>query len=278
MFKRILLVLALALTCSVPTLRAQVTLEADQPAYEVTQQLTVTITAPPGALTFLLVDVLPGPTVVPNLGTFIMGFSPWFFVVPLGPMNPTGQLTLQEQFSCRTAYVYGQEVYLQAVAVSGGVKTLSNGLHFAEMPGDCNDDCIGGVYELGLQLPLAGVPSTGTLHIESYKTNGAQISYGTLDAPLDLDAGPIGVLGTPIVNADQSIAVTVLDWDGAQLTVRFFVNAQNGGHSKLGGNTLFRVSYGGVTQEVIIHTSCSQPLYVGLKFGDFTVVKVLDLG
>jgi hypothetical protein len=275
-------VLVLALTLSlvvaaVPRLAAQVAITADQAAYEVSQQLTVTIEAPPGAPTFLLVDVLPGPTIVPGIGTFHLGFSPFFFYVPLGPMNRSGSLTLQEQFSCRTAHVYGQEVYLQVVAVIDGVKTLSDGLHFAEVPGDCNDDCVGGVSELGLQVPLAGVPSTGTLHVHSYKTNGAQIGYGTLDVALDLDAGPTGVLPAPIFNADHSIAVTVLDRDGATLTVRFFVNAPAGGHAKLGGNTLFHVSYGGVTQEVVIHTSCSQPLYVGLQFGDFHVVKVLDL-
>jgi hypothetical protein len=237
----------------------------------------VTVEAPPGAPTFLLVDVFQGPVVVPNLGTFIMAFSPFFFVVPRGPKNPTGRLDLMEQFSCRTAYVYGQVVFLQAVAIVNGVKTLSNGLHIAEMPGDCNDDCVGGVQEIGLQVPLAGVPATGTLHIESHKTNGAQISYGKLDLPLDLVVGPNGVLTTPIQNGDGSVAVSVLDWDGTTLTVRFFVNGPAGGHAKLGGNTLFHVSYGGVTQEVTIHTSCSQPLYVGLKFGDFHVVKVIDL-
>jgi hypothetical protein len=275
---RLATLLAPTLLCALAqSANPQVVVSTNQPAYEVSQQLSVTIEAPPGALTFLLVDLVPGPTVVPNLGTFIMGFSPFFFVVPLGPMNPSGSITLQEQFSCRTSHTYGQEVYLQAVAVIRGVKTLSNGLHFAEVPGDCNDDCVGGVYELGLQVPLVGVPSTGTLHIHSYKTNGKQISYGTLDVPLDLDAGPTGVLAAPIFYADQSIAVTVLDRNGATLTVRFFVNSVNGGHAKLGGNTLFNISFGGVTQQVVIHTSCSQPLYVGQKLGDFHVVKVLDL-
>jgi hypothetical protein len=223
------------------------------------------------------VDVFPGPSVVPGLGTFIMGFSPFFFVVPLGPMNPTGELVLQEQFSCRTAYTYGQVVYLQVVAVIDGVKTLSNGLHIAEVPGDCSDECLGGVTELGWQVPLATTASSGLLHIEAYKTNGSLVEYGELDVVIDLDAGPTGVLPAPIFNADESIAVTVLDWDESTLTVRFFVSATNGGHEKFGGETLFRVRYGATTQQIDIHTSCSQPLYVGLEFDDFTCVKVLDV-
>jgi hypothetical protein len=276
---RLVPLLTLAVLCaSVADVRGQVSISTNQPVYEVSQQLTVTIEAPPGALTFLLVDVLPGPTVVPGLGTFIMGFSPFFFVVPLGPMNPTRELVLQEQFSCRTAYTYGQVVYLQVVAVIDGVKTLSDGLHIAEVPGDCSDECLGGVTEVGFQVPMAAVPSTGTLHIESYKTNGALVDYGNSDAVLDLDVGPTGVLPATMLNCDESIAVTVLDWDGATLTVRFFVSATNGGHRKFGGQTQFNVSYGGVVQELNIHTSCSQPLFVGQDFDDFTVVKVLDVG
>jgi hypothetical protein len=261
-----------------PTTPAQVTLEANQPVYEASQLVTIDINAPEGALTFLIVDLLPGPFFVPNIGTFEVGFSPFYFVVPLGPM-PAGGLTLQEFFACRTANTYGTEIYMQAVAVIEGQKVLSNGLHFAEVPGDCTDDCEGGVIEVGLQVTLEDVPQTGNLFIDAYKTNGALISYGTLDEPLDLAVDAPGVLGTILFDDDQSVAVSMLELsqDGTDLTVRFFINSQSAGHAQLGGDTAFVISFGGVMKMIEYHTSCSAPLYVGLEIGDFTVIKVIDV-
>jgi len=256
---------------------AQVTIESDQPAYEVSQLLTVKISGPPGAQTFLLVDVLPGPFVFP-FGTIWIGFSPVFFVVNLGPMPAAGSMTVHESFSCRTAMTYGTEIYLQAICVVGGVKQVSNGLHFAEMGGDCNDDCVGGVAEIGLQVPLENVPQTGTLHIDAHKLNGAQHHYGPLDAPLDLATDATGILDVPLVSPNGGVAVSMLEWDGSTLLVRFFVDAPAAGYSALGGNCEFTISFGGVQKTVVIHTSCSQPLYVGQVFGDFTVIKLIDLG
>ena len=60
---------AFVLSLIVPTnASAQVTIEVDQPAYEVTQLLSVKISGPPGAPTYLLVDGLPGPKVF-SIGT-----------------------------------------------------------------------------------------------------------------------------------------------------------------------------------------------------------------
>jgi len=256
---------------------AQVTLEADQPAYEVSQLLTVTISGPPGAPTYLLVDVLPGPLVFP-FGTIEIGFSPLFFMVNLGPMPAAGFMSLHEAFSCRTAQTYGTEIYMQAICIVNGLKVLSNGLHFAEMGGDCNDDCIGGVAVLGLQVPLEGVTETGVLHIGAKKLNGFQHEYGPLDVPLDLVTDATGILAVPLVSPNGGIAVSMLEWDGSTLLVRFFVDAPAAGHEKLGGNTEFTISFGGVSKTVVIHTSCSQPLYVGQVHGDFTVIKLIDIG
>ena len=256
---------------------AQVTIETDQPAYEVSQLLSVTITGPPGAPTFLLVDVWPGPVVFP-FGTIHIGFSPIYFVVSLGPMPLSGTMSLHEGFSCRTAFNYGTEVYLQAICVVAGVKQLSNGLHIAEMPGDCNDDCIGGVAEIGLQVALEGVPQTGDLHVTAVKQNGFQHEYGPLDATLDLATDATGILATPLISPNGAAAVSMLEWDGSTLVVRFFIDAPDAGHIKLGGNTLFTISFGGVEKSVLIHTSCSQPLYVGQTYGDFTVIKLIDIG
>ncbi|HZL99718.1 MAG TPA: hypothetical protein VFD43_05635 [Planctomycetota bacterium] len=255
---------------------AQVTIETDQPAYEVSQQLSVNIYGPPGAQTYLLVDVLPGPVVFP-FGTIHIGFSPIWFMVNLGPMPADGSMFLQEAFSCRTAFNYGVEVYLQAICIVNGAKELSNGLHIAEMPGDCTDVCEGGVQEVGLQVTLEGVPQTGDLHVTAFKSNGFQHEYGPLDATLDLAVDATGILATPLIGDNGCAAVSMLEWDGSDLTVRFFIDAPECGHVKLGGNTLFVISFGGVEKSVEFHTSCSQPLYVGQVYGDFTVIKVIDV-
>lgn len=256
---------------------AQVTLTANQPAFEVSQLLSITLQGPPDANVWLLVDILPGPFVVPNLGTFCVAFSPYYFVVPLGPLPASGEVNLSESFSCRTAYVYGQEVYLQAVSVVGTTKQISNCLHIAEMPGDCSDDCLGGVQEVGLQVALEGVPMTGNLYINAVKTAGDPFMYGPLDIPLDLATAATGVLETPILNASGSVAVSMLELDGTTLTVRFFINAPAAGPSNLAGITVFRTCFGGVEKWVEIDTSCAQPLFVGQAYGDFSVIKVLDL-
>jgi hypothetical protein len=271
------LAVALALTSLTGTGSAQVTIETDQPAYEVSQLLTVKISGPPGATTFLLVDVLPGPLVFP-FGTIEIGFSPIWFMVNLGPMPAEGFMSVHESFSCRTAYVYGVEVYLQAICIVDGQKVLSNGLHIAEMPGDCNDDCIGGVQEIGLQVRLENVPALGDLHVDAIKQNGFQHHYGPLDATLDLAVDATGILATPLLSPNNGVAVSMLEWDGNDLVVRFFIDAPAAGFVKLGGNTEFVISFGGVEKSVIFHTSCSQPLYVGQIYGDFTVIKLIDVG
>ena len=268
---------ALVLSSLAGTSSAQVTLESDQPAYEISQLLTIKISGPPGAPTFLLVDVIPGPIVFP-FGTIEVGFSPLFFVVNLGAMPASGSMTLHEAFSCRTVQTYGTEVYMQAICVVNGVKVLSNGLHFAEMGGDCNDDCIGGVAEIGFQVPLEGVPETGVLHISALKQNGFPHEYGPFDVPLDLFTDATGILAVPLESPNGGIIVSMLEWDGSTLLVRFFVDAPAAGHVKLGGNTKFTISFGGVEKSVVIHTSCSQPLFVGQVYGDFTVIKLIDIG
>jgi hypothetical protein len=258
---------------------AQVTLTADQPAYEVTQLLTVTIQGPPGAQTFLFVDILGGAKTFP-IGTIEIGFSPVWFVALLGPMPASGSMSVHEAFSCRTTNIYGNEIYLHAICASPGLKQFSNPLHFAEMKGDCTDECTDSVIELGLQVELQDVPPSGILWINAWKAGDTSQNYGpAFEIPIfDLAAMATGVLDVPLSNSSGSIVVSMLDLVGTSLHVRYFVNAQLAGYPSLEGATLFTMHYDGVSARGEITTDCTSPIKVGDEFGKFTVVKVVDGG
>ena len=258
---------------------AQVLLTSDQPSYEVTQLLTVKVQAPPGSPTFMLVDVLPGPKSFP-VGTFEIGFSPVFFVATLGPMPASGEMKVHEAFSCRTTYLYGTEIYLQAVCVINGVKTLSNGLHIAEMMGDCTDECTSGIVEMGLQVTLPDVPNSGILWVNSWKSGEQSQSYGpALEVAIeDLASVATGILPAPLTNSNGSIVVSMLELNGSDLTVRFFVNATLAGHPSLEDSTLMTIHFDAVSARGDIQSDCSVPLKVGDVAGAFTVIKIIDGG
>lgn len=273
------LAVVLALTAFGRAATAQITLEADQPAYEVTQQLTVKITAPPGAHVFLLVDVLPGPVNFP-IGELKIGFSPVWFGIDLGIMPASGVISAHEAFSCRTAYTYGTEVYLQAICGFNGVKTLSNGLHLAEMPGDCTDECTASVVEIGLQVTLDDVPASGSLFVNAWKGGAdATQNYGPpIDIMFNVADVATGILPEPISNSTGSLVVSMLELNGNDLTIRFFVNAQAAGFPSLQETTYFAISYDSSKTLAGTRTDCSVPIKVGDEFGKFTVIKIIDGG
>ena len=270
-------VLALsALVTAAPGAASQITIATDQPSYEVNQLISFTVDGPPGTPIFVLVDLAPGPVTIPSLGTFGIGFSSQFFMVPLGPIPPSGQISLAEKLFCRTAETYGDEFYLQAVGIINGEKVLSNPHHFAHMSGDCDGICDPPVLELGFQTTFADAPATGMLHIDCYKSVGQNDLFGMIDIPLDLTTQAVGALSPVISNASGSVVVQWIDWVDGDLTLRFFIDATKSVGQFNGPNALLTVDYAGETRVEPIHTSCSLPLDVGMAFGEFTVIKMVD--
>lgn len=252
------------------------TLTTDQPAYEVAQTITLTITGPVGASTTLLIDLDDGPTFVPGYGEFALGFSPFFLMADLGPIPASGEIVLSIPLLCRFAPPLGIEVYLQAVAFDGGAPILSNPWHFAESPGDCDNVCESGIEQMGVQTTFANVPATGKLSVSVSRPNGQQTVYGTLDVNLDLAVDATGVLDVPLVNGDSSITVSMLEMSGSSLTVRFCLDATVTPGKKLqGGETTFAAAFEGTSEVQQIHTSCSIPLAVGDVHGNLTITKLV---
>jgi hypothetical protein len=195
-------------------------------------------------------------------------------------MPASGVISAHEAFSCRTAHIYGDEVYLQAMSGFNGVKTLSNGLHLAEMPGDCTDVCTDSVVEIGLQVDLDDPPPSGSLFVNAWKggdPNGQ--TYGPpIDIMFSLADVATGILHPPITNSTGSIAVSMLELNGTTLSIRFFVNAPLAGFPSLEDTTYFAISFDHSKTLAGTKTDCSVPIKVGDKFGKFTVVKIIDGG
>lgn len=273
-----LLAVAIAAFGAAKTLPAQeLTIFTDKPAYEVAQFVTLTVQGPPGAPVTILIDVDDGPTFVPGFGEFALSFTPAFLMADLGVIPPSGEFDLTIPFLCRFAPILGFEIYLQAVAFGGPEPILSNPWHFTQSPGDCSDECVAGIEQMAVQTTFHNVPATGKLEIQVKRPNGQQTVYGTFDMDLVLAADATGVLDVPLVNADGSIVVSILEQKGSSLAVRFCVDAKiNGKNEKLqGGNTRFSATFAGTNKTQEIHTSCSQPLAVGDVFGDYIVTKLI---
>ncbi|MFG0316310.1 MAG: hypothetical protein ACF8XB_03485 [Planctomycetota bacterium JB042] len=273
-----LLSAALAGAAFLPTAQAdELTVFTDKPAYEVAQTVTLTVEGPPGAPVTILIDVDDGPTFVPGYGEFAIGFTPAFLMADLGTLDGEGKIVLSIPFLCRFAPVLGYEVYIQAVAFPGGAPLLSNPWHFTQSAGDCSDECVAGIEQMGVQTLFEDVPSTGELVVKVERPNGQKDVYGFYQEQLDLDTDALGVLDVPLENADGSIVVPILERIGDDLSVRICIDASvNGKNGKLqGGETRFTISYAGQTASEEIHTSCSLPLAGGDVFGDLVVTKLL---
>ena len=78
--------------------------------------LSITITGEPGAQTYLFVDVSPGPSLL--FGNPVdLGFSPAVLLLALGPMPPSGEMTLNGSVPMAESAI-GLTVYLLAVVAS----------------------------------------------------------------------------------------------------------------------------------------------------------------
>ena len=78
--------------------------------------LSITITGEPGAQTYLFIDVSPGPVLF--LGNLVdLGFTPAVLLLPLGPMPPSGEMTLSGSVPMAESAI-GLTVYLLAVVAS----------------------------------------------------------------------------------------------------------------------------------------------------------------
>ena len=209
------------------------TVEYSQDHYEPGEVAELTVSGAPGTIGFLALDTDPGPTTIPGIGTFDLGFSSSFMVVPLPPMPPEGTLTFQ--WWCEnvcTNPVTGTPFYTQAISIDDTPAIcISNSdvLEVSDTLGNCPcTDCDGGVTSMTMQYQGAATAS-----VEVVKDSDSFFS-GTLD-PGDT-----------------------------------FSFAGDGPDMKLPKDIEFLID-GDV--DIKVHTSCSKPIGPGLTFGSFFMIS-----
>ncbi|HZL99121.1 MAG TPA: hypothetical protein VFD43_02620, partial [Planctomycetota bacterium] len=116
--RRLVLVVLLVVLCPLALARAA-DLSLDGQAHLAQLQglpLSVTLTGTPGAEAFLLMDVSPGPAVL--FGQPVeLGLTPAMLLLALGPLPPSGELTLNGTVPMPESAI-GQTVHLLAVVAS----------------------------------------------------------------------------------------------------------------------------------------------------------------
>ncbi|RKY18747.1 MAG: hypothetical protein DRQ55_12450 [Planctomycetota bacterium] len=265
-----------------PMVAAQdVTLDYGQPTFEGPGFMTVTVTGPPGTQAWLLISLEEGETTLPKFGTFGINFTPDLIILPLGVIGPSGVLTFPCWIDCLSDIVPGISELITYSQVAARLPTqeweLSNVVRYDLVLGDCDALCEHGIEQLGLETVLEGVSGLPeTLLIEVRKddaTGDLNASFSQLIDLADLPA-------LPLSNAEGSIQVTLLEFDGTKLRVRFIIDAllAEGLDNKLKAWTYFSVSAGAVSEVSTFHTSCSQPIEVGSVFDGFVVTNMIDVG
>ena len=173
-----------------------------------------------------------------------------------------------------------------AYTVSVNEGTLPSASYINTTPGILTDSVVFGENNLNFDFGFIHIGNPINQCDGRVKQLGV-LTRGAADLPVTITARTIdshdGVLGeisfvydgtfvTPVSDGVVSI-VNVFIEDGL-INVVTNTDAANLPDGKLGPNTIFEVEIGTTTNSQAIHTSCSQPLGVGMIFGEFTVVSM----
>jgi len=281
----LLLRVAIGLTASLlctATARADVlpaTISIGQPTVETGQAFSFTLQAPPNTAAFLIVS--PGPGHVPHAGLgsidVQLGFPSQVFF--LGVTGQDGLIVRMDEVACLNGFDFF-DGYMQVIGkvVQTSTFVKSNVLKATIVEGDCDQDCEGGITKLGIQTEISNVPAgPGLLEIvvkDKDEDGDIWMSFSQMVDP----ANPVGI---PYFNTEASVEVEALSIDEeGDLVIRLEVDAVMAGldNGELKNNTWFEISFAGQTLAHGFHTSCSQPIEVGMVFGPYTVTNLIDVG
>ncbi len=273
------LTLTLLLTTAAAAQDPVITLSISQPTYEIGQTIFLEISGTPGASAFLGIAENKQTTTVPGIGDLCIDPSdPSFLLIGFPSLPPTGTVVLCDGVPCDPSLA-GLQAFVQAVQISSGqVDGISNCVEVELVDGDCTDECDGGIVILGVQTTLTNLDgATGSLQMSGQAHNKADAIGELTVNNVDLNALP----ALPISNADGSVKLVKLEWDGDSLLVRWELDASNyvgspGRAGKMSNETNFSTSFGNAAALEQIHTSCSQPLPVGMVFGEYVVTRLID--
>lgn len=222
--------------------------------------------AEPGVFFCLLCDTGDGPKEVPVIGTLCLDLSN-NLVEFVAQIPPSGVLDIpvtipnvnfQAVICCQW---FGIQPTTRQISVSNSVCTT------------VNQPCEGGVNEIGLFTQLdkpASFPVVVTATAAGKQGANSQ-SHKT-----DVTFDPLSPPKFPVTDDDHLfIEKIVVNGDKLDVFIRVAAGFAGDRAQRLNNEVLFSVIAGTDTNTRQIHLSCSQPLGVGMEFGDFRVTKLV---
>lgn len=224
------------------------------------------VTGEPNEHICLACDTGLGRTDLLGLGTACLDFGSPAFVEFVFQLPPTGVATFQLTLPPNLG---SSLICCQALGLSSAFTLeISNAICMGQ------ENCTsGGVHAIGVQTQLENVTFPTTVEIDVVGRAGGG-GNPTVSVPYDPASPP----SFPI-NGGNGIAVESIVRFGDSLFVTTSVTAnpalQHGAHAnRLPNELLFSVSADGDTNANAVHTSCSQPLGIGMVIGDFTITSL----
>lgn len=99
------------------------TVQYSKPLFDVGEHSFLTVTGTPGNPFVVLFDPVPGPTAIPGIGVFGVGFSPALYIEFAPKMAPEGVMNFSCNFGCGSPPV-GVPYYTQAVSIDPATLTI----------------------------------------------------------------------------------------------------------------------------------------------------------
>jgi hypothetical protein len=222
--------------------------------------------AEPGVFFCLLCDTGPGPKQIPVIGTVCLDLSP-NLVEFVAQIPPSGVLDIP---------VTIPNVPIQVVICCQWFGVQPTNLQISLSNAVCttlNQPCAGGVNEIGLFTQVdkpASFPAVVTATAKGRQGANSQ-SFKT-----DVTFNPATPPKFPVTD-DGFLFIEKIVVNGDKLDVFFRVAAGFDGQTarRVNNEMLFTAHAGQDTNSQQIHCSCSQPIGVGMVFGDFRVTKLV---
>lgn len=244
---------------------------------EVGASLKLRVAGPSGAKYRVWSDLGAGPTEIPGVGTFCLDFGPDLETVGTGNLNGAGRAAVFTTIPDDPGLV--GSVFAVQFAVKDGEApngvAISNGYKFEICGEGDNGDCDGriGCLDYITVLEYAGDYPT-TIDTRVYKTGDESKLLGFQAFSYDPDNKPT----FPIGNLEDGIIVRRITQSGDFLLIHTTATAfgVDGADGDFESNSTFETTVGDVTVLQDIHTSCSDPIGPGFRFGPIFITGLTN--
>lgn len=200
-------------------------LSTTAPIYQSGSPLTLTIAGPPGTAGVLLIDIDPGPTTIPGIGTFQIGFTPFLVALAIPPLSASGEITLCDASLCPPPGQQEVRFYVQAASATFSPPSfaVSNPvtLIFQDPAGYCEEGVCAGDGAIGSNFNGTGIDGGKWLWFNAVgkisNLDGAPATVRMRNAKIEFAAGGVNysldvpdtvIIVTPLVTQPN----TFFDW------------------------------------------------------------------